>query len=82
VGATRYVPSVKESFAVFDKTTGAILPGFPKLGNTSPNPIAGGSGSSTLSVSTGRAASGTYTLTITGAGGSSTRQTTVSLKIH
>jgi hypothetical protein len=34
VGATQYVQWVNESFAVFDKTTGAIAPGFPKAGNT------------------------------------------------
>ena len=33
VGATQYVQWVNESFAVFDKTTGAIAPGFPKAGN-------------------------------------------------
>ena len=34
VGATQYVQWVNESFAVFDKTTGTIVPGFPKAGNT------------------------------------------------
>ena len=34
VGATQYVQWVNESFAVFDKTTGAIGAGFPKAGNT------------------------------------------------
>ena len=34
VGATQYVQWVNESFAVFNKTTGAIAPGFPKTGNT------------------------------------------------
>ena len=34
VGATQYVQWVNESFAVFDKTTGAIAPGFPKSGNS------------------------------------------------
>lgn len=34
VGATQYVQWVNESFAVFDKTTGAIAPGFPKAGNS------------------------------------------------
>ena len=34
VGATQYVQWVNEKFAVFDKTTGAIAPGFPKAGNT------------------------------------------------
>src|SRR5258708_1580590 len=34
VGATQYVQWVNESFAVFNKTTGAIAPGFPKAGNT------------------------------------------------
>ena len=34
VGATQYVQWVNESFAVFDKTTGAIAPGFPKPGNS------------------------------------------------
>jgi hypothetical protein len=33
-GATQYVQWVNESFAVFDKITGAIAPGFPKAGNT------------------------------------------------
>jgi hypothetical protein len=33
VGATQYVQWVNESFAVFDKATGAIAPGFPKAGN-------------------------------------------------
>ncbi len=33
VGATQYVQWVNESFAVFNKTTGAIAPGFPKPGN-------------------------------------------------
>ncbi len=34
VGATQYVQWVNESYAVFDKTTGAIAAGFPKAGNT------------------------------------------------
>jgi hypothetical protein len=34
VGATQYVQWVNESFAVFDKVTGAIVTGFPKTGNT------------------------------------------------
>ena len=34
VGATQYVQWVNESFAVFDKTSGAIAAGFPKTGNT------------------------------------------------
>ena len=34
VGATQYVQWVNESFAVFDKATGAIAAGFPKTGNT------------------------------------------------
>ena len=34
VGATQYVQWVNESFAVFNKSTGAIEPGFPKTGNT------------------------------------------------
>ncbi len=34
VGATQFVQWVNESFAVFEKTTGAIAPGFPKAGNT------------------------------------------------
>ena len=34
VGATQYVQWVNESFAVFDKSTGAIAGGFPKAGNT------------------------------------------------
>ena len=34
VGATQVVQIVNESFAVFDKTTGAIAAGFPKAGNT------------------------------------------------
>src|SRR2546425_5347821 len=34
VGATQVVQWVNESFAVFDKTTGTILPGFPKAGNS------------------------------------------------
>ena len=34
VGATQYVHWVNESFAVFNKSTGAIAPGFPKAGNT------------------------------------------------
>lgn len=34
VGATQYVQWVNESFAVFDKKTGAIAAGFPKAGNT------------------------------------------------
>jgi hypothetical protein len=33
-GATQYVQWVNESFAVFDKATGAIAAGFPKTGNT------------------------------------------------
>jgi hypothetical protein len=33
VGATQYVQWVNVSFAVFDKTTHAIAPGFPKAGN-------------------------------------------------
>src|SRR6266508_1716854 len=34
VGATQYVQWVNESFAVFDKSTGALVSGFPKSGNT------------------------------------------------
>lgn len=34
VGATQYVQWVNESFAVFNKSTGAIVGGFPKAGNT------------------------------------------------
>jgi hypothetical protein len=34
VGATQYVQWVNTYFAVFDKTTGAIAPGFPKAGNS------------------------------------------------
>ncbi|HEX6507552.1 MAG TPA: hypothetical protein VF221_07970, partial [Chloroflexota bacterium] len=34
VGATQYVQWVNESFAVFDKSTGAIASGFPKAGNS------------------------------------------------
>ena len=34
VGATQYVQWVNESFAVFNKSTGAIVAGFPKAGNT------------------------------------------------
>lgn len=34
VGATQVVQWVNESFAVFDKSTGAIAAGFPKAGNT------------------------------------------------
>ena len=34
VGATQFVQWVNESFAVFDKATGAIAAGYPKTGNT------------------------------------------------
>jgi hypothetical protein len=34
VGATQFVQWVNESFAVFNKSNGAIVPGFPKSGNT------------------------------------------------
>jgi hypothetical protein len=34
VGATQYVQWVNTYFAVFDKATGAIAPGFPKAGNS------------------------------------------------
>src|SRR5258708_5120121 len=34
VGATQYVQWVNESFAVFDKATGTIAPGFPKAGSS------------------------------------------------
>jgi hypothetical protein len=34
VGATQYVQWVNESFAVFNKSTGGIVAGFPKRGNT------------------------------------------------
>ena len=34
VGATQYVEWVNESFAVFNKANGALVPGFPKTGNT------------------------------------------------
>src|SRR5882762_7799709 len=34
VGATQVVQWVNESYAVFNKSTGAIVPGFPKAGNT------------------------------------------------
>ncbi len=33
VGATQYVQWVNTAFAVYDKTTGALAPGFPKAGN-------------------------------------------------
>lgn len=33
VGTTQYVQWVNTAFAVYDKTTGAIAPGFPKAGN-------------------------------------------------
>jgi hypothetical protein len=33
IGTTQYVQWVNETFAVFDKTTGAIAAGFPKKGN-------------------------------------------------
>jgi len=47
----------------------------------SPNPVPSGSGASSLSVITGTAAPGTYTLTITGTGGSS-HSINATLKIH
>lgn len=56
------------------------LPSGPS-GTFNPTSITGGSGSSTLSVSTGSAA-GTYTLRITGTGGGLSHSTSVSLKIH
>ncbi|HEX3101185.1 MAG TPA: hypothetical protein VHQ01_05315, partial [Pyrinomonadaceae bacterium] len=34
VGATQYVQWVNESFAVFDKSTGNLVPGFPKAGSS------------------------------------------------
>src|SRR6266446_8619489 len=34
VGATQVVQWVNESYAVFDKITGTIIPGFPKAGNS------------------------------------------------
>ncbi|HEV2235169.1 MAG TPA: hypothetical protein VGR57_00780, partial [Ktedonobacterales bacterium] len=34
VGATQYVQWVNSAFAVYDKGTGALAPGFPKAGNT------------------------------------------------
>jgi hypothetical protein len=34
VGATQYVQWVNQSFAVFNKSTGAIVAGFPKAGNS------------------------------------------------
>jgi hypothetical protein len=34
VGATQFVQWVNESFAVFNKSNGAIVPGFPNSGNT------------------------------------------------
>src|SRR5882672_5800694 len=34
VGATQVVQWVNESYAVFDKITGTIVPGFPKAGNS------------------------------------------------
>ena len=49
----------------------------------SPNPISGGSGSSTMSVTTSSSmAVGTYTLTITGSSGSLTHSTTVTLVVN
>src|SRR6476661_8534732 len=33
VGATQYVQWVNTAFAVYDKATGALAPGFPKAGN-------------------------------------------------
>ena len=44
VGATQYVQWVNTFFAVFDKTTGAIAPGFPKAGNSIWTGFAGGCG--------------------------------------
>ena len=44
VGQTQYVQWVNTSFAVFDKATGAIVSGFPKLGNSIWAGFAGGGG--------------------------------------
>ena len=52
-------------------------------GSFSTNPITGGSGSSTLTVSTSSTTpGGTYTLTITGTSGSTTHATTVTLAVN
>ncbi len=49
--------------------------------NISPNPVTGGFGSPSLSVNTGSAAPGTYSLTLTGLGGGITHTTAVTLTI-
>ena len=48
----------------------------------STNPVASGSGTSTLTVNTGSTAPGTYTLKITGTAGSISHSTNVTMKIH
>lgn len=42
VGATQYVQWVNAAFAVFDKATGTIAPGFPKAGNAPWSGFGGG----------------------------------------
>ena len=54
VGLTQYVQWVNESFAVFDKATGALLYG-PADGNTLWNGFGGGSSSSERAVALARA---------------------------
>jgi hypothetical protein len=59
------------------------ISGLPAGAGASFNPASViGSGTSSLAVNTGSAAAGTYTLTITGASGSTSHSTNVTLKIH
>jgi len=74
------------SVAPLNGFTGAVVPsvsGVPSGASASFNPtsIAGGSGSSTLTVNSGTAAAGTYTLTVTGTSASLSHTASVTLVV-
>jgi hypothetical protein len=81
-GRTSYAVNVG-AVGCFVGTVNLSVTGVPSGATASFNPTAiSGSGSSTLSVATGTAASNTYTLTITGTAGSLSHSATVKLTVN
>ncbi|HUS14450.1 MAG TPA: hypothetical protein VM536_05445, partial [Chloroflexia bacterium] len=86
-GSTSYTVNLA-SVNGFSGTVALSVSGVPSRGTTaafSPNPVAltGGTGSSTLTITTSnKTPRGTYTLTVTGTGGSVTHTTTVTLQVN